>query len=254
MGTDGYRIYAIGDVHGMLDALREVHAWIARDRAEHPGREVRIVHMGDYTDRGPDSRGVIDWLMSHDGPEVVNLKGNHDRMFRNYVATGAQDARLYRHKGYHWLHPRLGGKETLASYGVKVPSQDIDLADELSLHEAARDAVPQAHLDFIDGLRLSWTCGDYHFVHAGVDVTRPLDEQDEDDLLWMREGWIDWDGDLPRTVVHGHTVVEVAERYRRRIAIDTGSVFGGALTCLVLDGDEVGTLTGHNVRPLPVRS
>ena len=249
--TEGQRLYAIGDVHGMLDDLREVHGWIARDRAEHPGRDARVIHLGDYTDRGPDSRGVLDFLIAGDNPCWVNLLGNHDRMFARYVThPGWQDPKLYRDKGYHWMHPRLGGKETLASYGVDLPKEDLGLDRAAEFHEAAAAAVPQAHVDFISGLTLQHRVGHYVFVHAGIETDRAIDDQREEALLWQREGWLDWDGTLPFTVVHGHTVSEVPEHRGYRIGIDTGAVFGGSLTCLVLDGDEVGVLTGHNVRPL----
>lgn len=255
MHTDGTRIYAIGDIHGMIDNLREVHDWIARDRAAHAGRDVRIIHLGDYTDRGPDSRGVIDFLISGDNPEWVNLMGNHDRMFARYVTDpGWQDPKLYRDKGYHYLHPRIGGKETLASYGVTMPKHDLGLDQAADFHDHAAQAVPRAHTDFIERLRLHHQIGDYHFVHAGIDPTRAPDQQDIVDLLWKREGWLEWTGTLPFTIVHGHTVVEQPEHHGHRIGIDTGAVFGGTLSCLVLDGDEAGILTGHNVRPLLPRS
>ena len=255
MNTDGRRIYAIGDIHGMLDTLREVHEWIARDRAEHPWRDSTIVHLGDYTDRGPDSRGVLDWLIATDGPDRVNLMGNHDRMFASYAARpGWQDPRLYRHKGYHYLHPVIGGAATLASYGIEMPAEPLPLERAADFHDHAAAAIPQAHVDFIHGLALSHRIGDYLFVHAGIDPDRALDDQHVEDLLWRREGWLDWSGTLPVTVVHGHTVVQHPEHHGYRIGIDTGAVFGGSLTCLVLDGPEVGVLTGHNVRPLIPRT
>ncbi|WP_230374356.1 metallophosphoesterase [Pontivivens ytuae] len=253
MATDGIRIYAIGDIHGELDKLREVHGWIARDRAEHAGREVRIVHLGDYVDRGPDSRGVVDWLIAGDNPEWINLRGNHDRMFMRYVTQpGWQDPRLWRHKGYHWLHEKLGGVETLASYGIEIGGEvTLDRSD--LWHDAAAEAVPGAHVDFIDGLARWRRIGDYVFTHAGVRPDRRLEDQEDDDLMWIREGWLDYAGPLPFTVVHGHTVYDQVERYPQRIAVDTGAVFGGELSCIVLDGEEVGTLTAHNVRALPMR-
>lgn len=254
MDTGGFRLYAIGDIHGMIDPLREVHDWIARDMGEHPGREARIIHIGDYTDRGPDSRAVIEFLMRAD-PHWISLLGNHDRMFASYVTRpGWQDPKLYRHKGYHWLHPRLGGAETLKSYGVQMPANDITLDEAADFHDQARAAVPQDHVDWINARPLRVSFGDYLFVHAGVDTSLPLDAQPTEALLWMREGWVDFTGKLDQIVVHGHTVMEQPERYQSRIAIDTGAVFGNELTCLVLDGDEVGILTGHNVRPLPMRS
>ena len=251
MHTDGIRIYAIGDVHGMLDNLREVHDWIARDRAQHPGREVRIIHLGDYTDRGPDSRGVIDYLIASRGEDRIDLMGNHDRMFLRYAThPDWQDPKLYREKGYHYLHPRIGGGETLMSYGVDVPPGVLGLERAAEFHEAAAQAIPQAHLDYVAGLSLQHRIGDYLFVHAGIDPTRPPQDQTVEDLLWIREGWMDWQGTLPFTVVHGHTVVDDPEHHCYRIAIDTGAVFGDRLTCLVLDGDQAGILTGHNIRPL----
>ena len=255
MHTDGLRIYAIGDIHGMIDALREVHDWIARDMAQHPGRDTRIIHLGDYTDRGPDSRGVIDFLIAGDGPTWINLMGNHDRMFARYAThPGWQDPKLYREKGYHYLHPRIGGGETLAGYGVEIPAGVMPLDQGADFHEAAALAIPRAHIDFIEGLTLQHRIGDYLFVHAGIDPMQPPEDQTLEDLIWIREGWMEWQGTLPFTVVHGHTVVEQPEHHGHRIAVDTGAVFGNQLSCLVLDGDEVGILTAHNVRPLLPRS
>lgn len=243
------RVYAIGDVHGYLDKLILVHRRIARDLAANPpdGDHV-ILHIGDYTDRGPDSRGVIQFLVdgAARGAPWINLYGNHDRMFLKYlIEDGAQDPRL--RAQFYWLHPRLGGRETLLSYGIDVPAdvtreggQDC-LADSIA-------AVPPAHIAFLEGLRTHWHWGDWFFAHAGIRPGVPLDQQIEDDLIWIRGEFHASDDDHGCTIVHGHTPVDLVEDHGNRIAIDTGAAYGGSLSCIVIEGPRVRILDGEPLR------
>ncbi len=227
----GSRIYAIGDVHGRLDLLTRLHALIAADAAEASARRRVIVYLGDYVDRGPDSRGVIDLLMQEPLPgfERVHLLGNHE----DYLLQFLEHAEV----GPHWC--AFGGYATLASYGVRPPAAFAPLARDFETTRAAlADTIPSAHVDFLRGLKLSHAEGGYLFVHAGVRPGVALAEQRAEDLLWIRDEFLDSPDDFGACVVHGHTIVETPEQYPNRIAIDTGAFGTGRLTALVLEGTE----------------
>lgn len=237
------RIYAIGDIHGQLDMLKAAHARIAADKERVGDKEAQIVHLGDYTDRGPDSKGVIQYLMDGvaAGEPWVVLRGNHDVMFTRFVRhCNPHDAHIK--SGKSWLHPALGGPTTLASYGVEAEDGHFE-----SAHILAKKAVPEAHLDFIDNAPTSFQWEGYLFVHAGVRPGVALADQDDEDLMWIREGWLDYHGKLPWKVVHGHTALDDATDFGNRIDIDTGAGYGRPMTALVIeDGrEEIVTATGR---------
>lgn len=237
---EGMRLYAIGDVHGCLDPLVELHAAIAADLADRPVRDWRILHIGDYVDRGPESQGVIDFLSgraAEDG-RVVCLRGNHDEMFLGALAGD-------RHMAGLWL--RNGGVETLGSYGVDL----TDYLDALRAGGSAEDTVPAAHRAFLLGLPTSTRLGDYYFVHAGIDPGLPLDQQEPQAQLWIREKFLTSAAEFDVVVVHGHTPSGSVDVRPNRVGIDTGAVFGGELSCLVLDGAGKAILTEAGLRPLP---
>jgi serine/threonine protein phosphatase 1 len=238
---EGMRLYAIGDVHGCLDALRGVHGAIAADLGARPAGDWRIVHLGDYVDRGTDSRGVLDFLLARtaEDPRVLCLRGNHDAMFAAALMGGRGAVDL-------WL--MNGGADTLESYGIPVKP----FLDEVRSGGAAgRAAVPKAHRDFLARLANSARFGDYYFVHAGIDPGRALEAQDPEDQLWIREPFLTSVTEFPAVVVHGHTPVRRVAVRPNRIGIDTGAVFGGALSCLVLEGGSKGLLSGTRLVPLP---
>ena len=235
------RVYAIGDVHGYLDKLIAVHAAIDADLAARPVASHAVVHIGDYTDRGPDSRGVLDFLISGADRPWVNLCGNHDRMFLKYVEDGSHDPCI--RVQFFWLHPRVGGQETLQCYGVDVPA-DVTKAGGDDYVAAAQAAVPAGHLEFLRGLRTHWQWRDFFFAHAGVKPGVPLAEQAEDDLIWIRDEFHNSQADHGATVVYGHTPVEGVEDHGNRIAIDTGAGYGGPLSCLVLEADGPAQVLG----------
>lgn len=227
---DGVRVYAIGDVHGCLDLLEGLEAAILED-ASAPGAPATayVVGIGDYVDRGPDSRGVLERLTAPlpGGLERILLCGNHDLWLRDFLVRRRCDDDWIEH----------GGIATLASYGVEWrprlprPQRIVEAHGEL-LH-----AVPGEHRRLLAGLRLIWSIGDYVFCHAGVDPTRPMDQQRAEDLLWIREPFLSWRSSLEGVVVHGHTATPAPDIRPHRIGIDTGAVWTGCLTCLVLEGD-----------------
>ena len=219
--TSAGRVYAIGDIHGRLDLLERAIAAIGRDVAER-GPASLTVTLGDYVDRGPQSRGVLDRLAANPFPtRYVALKGNHEEMFENFLADPES--------GPYWA--TQGGVETLHSYGVAVGA----LKDYASARDDLRAAMPPTHLQFLRALKLSQGHGRYFFCHAGVRPGVPLDRQSEHDLLWIRGLFLGSAADFGRIVVHGHTPVEEPEVLPNRIGIDTGAVFSGRLTCVALD-------------------
>ncbi len=223
----GRRVYAIGDIHGCLTQLITLHAAIAADHARRPIAAPLLVHIGDYVDRGPDTAGVIE-LLRH-GPPIagiptVNLKGNHEQTMIEALA-GERAA------GTDWLFH--GGKPALASYGL----------DPEGPRAAWRGAVPDDHLAFLHGLTMLHREGGYVFAHAGIRPGVRLEDQAPEDLLRIRQPFLFTDQDLGVVVVHGHTPVNAPLVRANRICIDTGAVFGGALTCAVLEGSTLGFLT-----------
>ena len=227
----GSRIYAIGDVHGRLDLLTRLHALIAADAAEASARRRMIVYLGDYIDRGPDSRGVIELLLQTRLPgfEHVPLFGNHEDFLLQFLE--------HAEVGPNWC--AYGGSATLASYGVRPPSGFTPhAADFETARRALADELPSTHIDFLRGLKLTHTEGGYLFVHAGVKPGVALADQQAEDLLWIRGEFLESPDDFGACVVHGHTIVETPEQHTNRIAIDTGAFATGTLTALVLEGTE----------------
>lgn len=238
------RTYAIGDIHGQLGLLHAAHARIARDDVARGGPS-QVVHVGDLLDRGPESRGVVDHLMrgQAEGRPWVVLKGNHDRFLPRFAADPEWiDPGLA--SGRHWLdHEGLGAAATLQSYGV-------DPGDHAATHAAVLERVPQAHLRWLDALPLWHLTPQALFVHAGIRAGVDLADQTEQDLLWIRQGFLDDDTDHGILVVHGHTVVDQVTHFGNRLAIDTGAAFGRALSVVVLDEDGICLLTEDGRAPL----
>lgn len=221
------RIYAVGDVHGHFDRLRSVHAMIRDDLADRPVGRALIVHLGDYIDRGPDSAACLQALAAGSPVADVpchNLLGNHEQMFLDALDR-PREAEL-------WLGN--GGHATLRSWGID-PNSDP---------ETWRAAIPADHLTFLQSLTPMFLAGPYLFVHAGVRPGVRLSKQSLADLLWIRDGFLDWDGtmlpDAPGLrIVHGHTPSDAPDLRPNRLGIDTNAARGGKLTCAALSLDSV---------------
>ncbi|MBV2143063.1 serine/threonine protein phosphatase [Falsochrobactrum sp. TDYN1] len=227
-GPEGLRLYAIGDIHGRLDLLQDMHGLIRADIDARPTHDWRIIHLGDYVDRGPDSRGVLDFLIKvskHD-PRMLALLGNHEAGFLQYLATGEVTG----------LFAANGGEETARSYGV-----EIDFTQAVSAQEGHSNlvqAVPQAHIDFIRSLPRSLAFEDFFFCHAGVNPSLPLDAQDPDELIWIRNIFLGWTGLFEKVIIHGHTPQDAIDIHPNRVNLDTHAWKSGRLSAIIIDGAE----------------
>jgi serine/threonine protein phosphatase 1 len=241
-------IYAIGDIHGQLEMLRDAHALIEAD-ARSQGVVPMVVHMGDIVDRGPNARGVIDFLIKgiNAGQDWLVLLGNHDKLFLDFVHGGdGRNPRL--RAGVTWQSSVMGGAETLKSYGVKRRA----LERMRSFAARARAAVPAEHVAFLEKCPTSYRAEGMIFVHAGIRPGFALDVQDEDDLLWIRDDFLWHMGPHEALIIHGHTPVDEPTHYGNRINIDTGAGWGNPLVPVVLQDGECFALTQSG--RVPVRS
>lgn len=227
------RILAIGDVHGRADLLAELLKKFESFEATEGPADTRIVLLGDMIDRGPNSRGVIDFVIDlARRREVVALLGNHEMMMLHFLEDPATLSA--------WL--RYGALETLQSYGVEImlPLEPENLA-RTAAHAYAQ--IPAEHVAFLRSLRLSWTCGDFTFVHAGLRPGLPLQEQDDRDLLEIRAPFLNHNGWFGSYVVHGHTPVSKMEVHQNRMNIDTGAYATGRLTAAIISRDSLHSIT-----------
>ncbi|MGA2999852.1 metallophosphoesterase family protein [Bradyrhizobium sp.] len=226
----GTRIYAIGDIHGRLDLLDSVLARIDKDTDVHPpvSNAVRIF-LGDYIDRGPDSKRVLDRLVNHCVTHpTVCLMGNHEAFLRQFLIN--PDVLTV------WRN--CGGLDTLLSFGLS-PKIETNAQDQRELASELDRILPSSHREFLGGLKQYFICGDFFFVHAGVRPGICLTKQSEDDLLWIREDFLSSEDNFGKVVVHGHTPVLEPDVRANRINIDTGAYATGRLTCLVLENDKI---------------
>ena len=236
-------IYAIGDIHGQIEMLESALELIEQDG----GKDAQIIFLGDYVDRGANSKAVIERLLQgkSTGKPWRFLKGNHDRMFEWFMEPVPRHD-PYLLVGYHWLHDRLGGKTTLASYGVE--------ADEkrrlFNVHEDALKAVPMNHLRFIQDCEISIFHGPLFFCHAGVRPGVALSDQTEDDLVWIRDEFSKDPRDHGALVIHGHTPVDAPLHAGNHVNLDTGAGYGKPLTVAVFESTKVSTLSTEGRAPL----
>jgi len=230
---EGICIYAVGDIHGesrCLEALLSVITTHYRQRMNEAGERPIIVFLGDYVDRGPDSRGVLDILCRFaatdadgSGPACRFVSGNHEAALRAFLANPVT--------GAEWLD--YGGAETLASYGLCTFPH---LSDPVTLRDGLEERLPTSHRAFLDLLEPMITLGDYVFVHAGVRPGVPLERQRLDDIQWIREPFLSSRRFHGKVVVHGHTPVDEPQILPNRIAIDTGAYATGVLSAISLNG------------------
>lgn len=231
-------VYALGDIHGRMDALQAAHGLIAADG----GRDAPIVHLGDLIDRGPASREVIDYLMEGQaqGRPWQVVKGNHDHKLPRFM----EDPR--------WIDPgpstaitwtddkRNGAAATLLSYGI-ADADDRPLDD---IHAEALRKIPAHHIAWLDGLVPNVLHpGGFLFVHAGIRPGVDLSAQSRTDMMWIRKPFLESTADHGALVVHGHTAIKQATHYGNRLNLDSGAGYGGPVSAVRLDRDGTWLLT-----------
>jgi len=224
----GQLVYAIGDIHGRADLLVLLLAEIAADAMrDKEARRRTLVFLGDYVDRGPDSRGVVDMVLNGlpKGFDAHFLKGNHEAIMLDFLGDP-----FYLD---HWL--ANGAEATFRSYGVDAAELSRKGAPPELWRRALLASLPEAHRDFFEGLELAVSFGDYFFVHAGVRPGVPLEAQDPQDMIWIRGPFLQSEEDFGKIVVHGHTPGMEPVIRANRIGIDTGAVFTDRLTALRLE-------------------
>jgi serine/threonine protein phosphatase 1 len=226
----GARIYAIGDIHGRVDLLTQLFARIDADVAlSPPTLEITEVYLGDYIDRGPASGEVLNRLIDRGrARRAVFLRGNHE----TYPYAFLQNPAFL----IQWS--QVGGLETLMSYGLR-PAINAGQEECLEIAREFDQLLPMAHRHFLQNLRSSVSYGDYHFVHAGIRPGIPLAKQREEDLLGIRDEFLNCEDDFGKVIVHGHSPVSDPEFRPNRINIDTGAFATGRLTCLSITGAEL---------------
>ena len=226
----GERIYAIGDIHGRADLLVRLHDMIAQDAASRGWARNRLIYLGDYIDRGPDSRAVMA-LAGGDAPagfSKIHLRGNHEAMLLEFLENPM--------RGSAWLN--IGGNRVLEEYGIAVPSEfspQENLAGAAS--QLAMAMLPEERT-FLQNLKPCYRAGGYLFAHAGIRPEVPLENQTVEDLIWIRGPFLNFEKDFGVTVVHGHTICNAVEIKYNRIGIDTGAHAPGKLTCLILETNK----------------
>ena len=231
-------VYAVGDIHGCNILLQKIHNKILATSKDIEGQKL-LIYLGDYIDRGPDIKGVIQTLIDFQ-PEnfkQVFLLGNHEQMLLDFTVGK-------RNSLYIWLGN--GGLETLESYGCDLNSY-IDNSMELKGEELIRKQftrlLPSAHKNFFNQLILNYEWDDYFFVHAGINPDLPLEKQEKETMLWTREkNFFNPKMTCSKIIVHGHTPVEKIEKYPFRINLDTGSFYSGKLSCLKIENGELSFL------------
>lgn len=224
----GERVYAIGDVHGRHDLLRVLMDKLEEHNSALPPVEtMHIVFLGDLIDRGPHAADVMRFVydMEQRFEQIIVLLGNHEEMLLRALSGEATTLRA-------WL--RTGGHATLRSFGIE-PEPDEEPAQLIA---RANAAIPREWIEWLRQRPLTARSGDYFFCHAGIRPGRALHRQSRDDLLWIRDQFLEDDTGHGAVIVHGHSVANDVEIRANRIGIDTGAYRTGVLTALYLDGAE----------------
>lgn len=231
---DGRRIYAVGDIHGRLDLLNRLLATIADDDRNRDGAETEIIFLGDLIDRGPESRGVVDRLLalSRSGQRLRFLIGNHEEVLLRAIGGDARALRFL---------VRIGGRETLFSYGID--EEEYRRLDYDELAALVKERVPREHAEFMASFEKWIEIGDYLFVHAGLRPGVALADQSTSDLCWIRDDFLSHRDSFGKMVVHGHSITEEIDERPNRIGIDTGAFASGRLTAIGLERDQRWYLT-----------
>lgn len=226
---DSVRVYAVGDIHGQAALLEKALNFINDDARDFDGERIIEIFLGDYIDRGMHSRQVLDLLLESpaEGHERICLRGNHEETLLQFL-----DAPEIIRK---WV--QFGGFTTFSSYDVAIP-KTLSGDGLIELHEAFLRALPHEHLTFIKNLELSYSIGGYFFVHAGVRPRIPLEKQQEKDMLWIRDKFLNHGSFYEKYIVHGHSPVAEMDIRDNRANIDLSKAEDGRLGCLKLENDK----------------
>ena len=227
----GLRVYAVGDIHGRADLLKDLHHRIIADAARASKSENMVVYLGDYVDRGIEIREVLDTLINGlpDNFHPVYLRGNHEETLLAFL----EDSSMLD----FWI--AIGGQATLMNYRVAVPGNGFGENRATEVRKALIDKLPDKHLTFLNRLQNSFAIGDYFFAHAGVRPGVALSQQKPEDLLWIRDPFMSSTDHFGARIVHGHSIVQRPEILPNRIGLDTGAYATGILSCAVLEKDRV---------------
>lgn len=224
---DGLRLYAIGDVHGCLAQLQALFRQIESDLQFSTYETYKIITIGDYVDRGPSSKGVIDFLIDAQARhDLICIRGNHDQRLLEFLDIPEEVGDMFL---------TYGGRETLSSYGIEVGN----VPDFPELSRQLQRAIPRRHIRFLDSLKLLHIEGDYCFAHAGIKPETQLHDQQAKDLLWIRNEFLTYQKPHEKVIVHGHTINDQFDVQPNRINVDTGAYESGVLTSAVLFGSEI---------------
>jgi len=224
----GSRAYCIGDIHGRDDLLQQIHDKILADASDFTDNKT-VIYLGDYIDRGERSKQVVELLLTKPLPgfNSIYLRGNHEQSLLDFLTEP--------NIGQVWFN--YGGLQTLVSYGVRYKKIPTNIQDLQALQRELKEQLPYSHLDFFNKTRLFHSYGSYYFVHAGVNPDLSLEQQQAEDQLWIREGFVDHVKTFEKIIVHGHTISDEPDFQHNRIGVDTGAYLSGKLSCLVLEND-----------------
>jgi serine/threonine protein phosphatase 1 len=226
---DGQRFYAIGDIHGRLDLLEELLSAVDADNSVRGALDAQVIFLGDLIDRGPFSAQVVEFALQCERrqPSWRFLLGNHEEVFLKALSGDLKALAFF---------TRIGGRETILSYGIsEAEYRDSDYPELLAL---LLDRVPAEHIAFLERFEDLIVAGDYAFVHAGVRPNQSLSNQRTSDLRWIRAEFLEHRGEFEKIIVHGHTIAEDVEILPHRIGLDTGAYASGKLTAMGFEGAE----------------
>ncbi|WP_029625229.1 metallophosphoesterase family protein [Sphingomonas sp. PAMC 26605] len=229
-GPPDARLYAVGDIHGRRDLLDAMLDSIREDIVSRPIGSAVMVFLGDLIDRGPDSAGVVERLLTlgDDPARGLFLLGNHEEVLLRVLAGEPGLA-------YDWLE--YGGAACAESYGVAASM--LQAMDEARIARTLAAAIPTEHVAFLEMFGDTVRFGDYLLAHAGIRPGVPIDAQQPQDLRWIREPFLSDPHDHGFKVIHGHTISNGVEQRANRIGIDTGAYRSGVLSAAVVEGREV---------------
>lgn len=221
-------MYAIGDIHGRLDCLQAIQAKIRQHMFQNPAKDVSVVYLGDYIDRGPSSCEVVDWLIENPLTDnMTYLMGNHEYVLRAFLEK--------RFPYSAWL--RWGGEATIASYNVSPCPADADEWEIDALRTQLHEKIPEKHKLFFYQLKHLHEAGDYVFVHAGLRPEVSIQNQQPEDMLMIREEFFSEPVTVDKTIIHGHTIFKTPYIRDGSIGIDTGAYATGILTAIILENN-----------------